>query len=387
MPIFLDHFSTTPLAPEALTAMQAAWSFAANPHSAHLAGQQAATLVEAARRDIADLIGASAPEITFTSGATEANNLAILGAARAAIRAGSPRRTIVVTAIEHRSVLEPTIALEREGLRCVIAPVGIDGAVDLGALAGLMDDDTLLVCVMAANNETGILQPLEAVLALAHTAGAQVHCDAAQAVGKIPLDVFALAVDTMSLSAHKLYGPTGVGALYVSAAALIRPEPILFGGGQEQGLRPGTLPTALVAGFGAAARLASERVAADAEHGELLARRFLNRLAGRQVKVIRNGAGPHLPGSLNIAFPTLDADELASRIVNEISVSTGSACTAGQIHDSYVLKAMSLSPNEVRSSIRIFFGRYNSIHDVDIAVDTLAAATAKMAIEAGGAVQ
>lgn len=385
--IFLDHFSTTPLAPEALAAMQAAWAFAANPHSAHVAGQRAAALVEAARQHIADLIGASAAEITFTSGATESNNLAILGAARAARRAGSRRRTIVATAIEHRSVLEPAVALEGEGFRCVIAPARSDGTVDLGALAGLVDDDTLLVCVMAANNETGILQPVEAVVAMAHAAGAQVHCDGAQAVGKTPLDVFSLAVDTMSISSHKLYGPAGVGALYVSSAAAVRPEPIQYGGGQEQGLRPGTLPAALATGFGEAARLAGDCLLVDAEHGELLASRFLDRLAERQVRVIRNGVGAHLPGSLNIAFPGLDADEFVARASSEVSISTGSACSAGEIHDSPVLKAMSLSPNYIRSSVRIFFGRYNSTHDVDVATDILAAIASKMAIEAGRSVQ
>jgi cysteine desulfurase len=385
--IYLDHFATTPLAPEALAAMQAAWGFAGNPHSAHLAGQRAAALVEAARQHIADLVGAGAAEITFTSGATEANNLAILGAARAARRAGSRRRTIVVTAIEHRSVLEPVLALEGEGFRCVVAPVGPEGAVDLGALAGLVDDDTLVVCVMAANNETGILQPVAEIVALAHSAGAQVHCDGAQAVGKTPLDVFALAVDTMSISSHKLYGPAGVGALYVSAAAMARPEPITYGGGQEQGLRPGTLPAALAAGFGAAARLAGDRLAADAEHGASLEARFLAHLAKCQVRLIRNGTGQHLPGSLNIAFLGLDADEFVARASSEVSISTGSACSSGEIHDSEVLKAMNISSNDARSSVRIFFGRYNSIHDADVAADVLATLAAKMAIEAGRIVQ
>lgn len=261
--IYLDGFATMPLAPEAMGAMQNAWQLGGNAGSGHLAGERAAAQVAHGRAAVARLIGAAPSEIVFTSGATEANNLALLGIAA---NAPAGRRRILVASIEHKSVLAPAKLLEKRGFRIERIPVDRSGAIDIASFGAMLDEDVLLVSVMAANNETGVIQPVAQVAALAHAIGALMHCDAAQAVGKIPVDVIDWDVDLLSISAHKCYGPMGIGALYI-AAGTVAPEPLLMGGGQQGGLRPGTEPVALIAGFGAAADVARDRLAQDAEHG------------------------------------------------------------------------------------------------------------------------
>jgi cysteine desulfurase len=367
--IYLDGFATLPLAPEARAAMIDAWELPGNASSPHAAGERAADIVDRARAEVAALIGAAPPEIVFTSGATEANNLAILGAARAA--AGSRRRRLVVSSVEHKAVLEPAEALRGQGFEVVLAPVDRHGRLDLGAFAALVDDGTLLVSVMAVNNETGVVQPVAGAAAAARAAGALVHCDAAQAAGKMPIDVTALDVDYLSLSAHKLYGPMGVGALYRSAVAP-RPLPLQFGGGQQAGLRPGTEPVALLAGFGAAARLARERLVDDALHGEGLVASFLDALRERQLRFARiTGGHPVVPGSAALQIEGVDAEALCMRLARSVHLSTGSACTSGQLRMSHVLEAMGFSKDGARSVVRVFWSRYNSADDVEAVSDEI----------------
>lgn len=387
-PIYLDSFATTPIAPEALAALTAQLQLPGNAHSPHAAGAWAAEAVERARRAVGRLVGADPQEIIFTSGATEANNLAILGLARAAAAGGSPRRTIITSSIEHPSVLEPAAALASEGFRHLQAPVGENGRLDLQALCALLNEDVLLVAVMAANNITGVLQPIAEVARLAREAGAWFHVDAAQAAGKSPLDVYAWEVDSLSLSGHKLYGPPGVGALFVASTAPFAPHPIVHGGGQERGLRSGTLPTALVASLGAAVEVALQRMDEDAIHLRALEARFRNALTERQVRFELNGSAKHrLPGAMNLAIHGVIADHLVEVLAQRVAFSTGSACASGQISISPTLRAMSISETTARSSVRIYFNRYSDYYDVERAAEAIAGAIRERALAPGGAIQ
>ncbi|OYW83502.1 MAG: cysteine desulfurase [Asticcacaulis sp. 32-58-5] len=363
-PIYLDGFSTTPLAPEAAEAMIDAWSLPGNANSPHVLGARASGILENARIEIANLIGANPSEVIFTSGATEANNLAILGCARAAKAAKSARNRIVVSAIEHKSVLEPAAWLEAEGYEVVRVSATPYGVIDLEALASAVNEQTLLVSVMAINNETGVVQPIERIAALARGAGAFFHCDAAQAVGKWPIDVFELDVDYLSISAHKMYGPMGVGALYVASGAM-RPEAIIAGGGQQSGLRPGTQPIPLISGFGAAAGLAASVLNTKEGGAGMLSQRFLAELkaAGLPFHVV-TGDEIVVPGSACISIDGVAADELVDILQSKVCISTGSACTQGQVLPSHVLMGMGLSHVKANEVFRVMFGRYNSDLDV-----------------------
>jgi cysteine desulfurase len=383
--IHLDGHATTPIAPEAIDAMLRQLAETGNPHAAHAAGQRAAAIVEEGRAAVAALIGAQPAELFFTSGATEANNLALLGLARSAVRAGLAARTVVTSPIEHPSVLGPVKMLEREGFRHVAVPVGPNGVIDLAALAVV--PDALIVSVGLVNGELGTVQPIEQVAAIARSAGALVHCDGAQAVGRIPVDVFALDVDALSMSSHKMYGPAGIGALFVSSAAALRPEPLFAGGGQEGGLRPGTVPAVLVAGFAAAAKLASAKMADDAVHAELLRDAFLSRLTAENLCFKINALGPRVPGSLNIRFDGVEGDSLVDQVADRISIATGSACSSGKIEPSQVLTAIGLRRDEARASVRLYFDRYLNQGDVRVAAATIAAAVRRFSVVAGEVVQ
>jgi cysteine desulfurase len=363
MPIYLDGHSTTPLAPEAMEAMAPWWhAQAANPHSSHLRGMLASQAVERARSDIATLVGAYPQELVFTSGATEANNIAIRGSALAALEAGIDRREIVVSAIEHKSVLASAGSLRNAGFRIIEAPVDANGVINIPALERLVGDRTFLVSVMAVNNEVGSIQPLADVVRISRAKGAIVHVDAAQAVGKLALDFSDF--DLASLSAHKMYGPIGVGALFVSAASQLRPLPLLFGGGQEAGIRPGTLPTPLIVGFGIAAKVSRSRLGADAVHSRNLSTLFLKNLRSRQVQFVESiPESNRVPGSLSIRFPENNAMSVISKTGDRIAISEGSACTSGQITASHVLLNMGLSGKEASETVRLYFSRYNNEAD------------------------
>jgi cysteine desulfurase len=305
----------------------------------------------------------------LTSGATESNNIAIKGAARYAASQGSERRRVVTVATEHKCVLESAADLQAEGFDPVFLPVGADGLVDPAALQAALAEPTVLVSVMAANNETGVLQDLPRLAAMAHAAGALFHTDAAQALGKVPFDV--AGIDLASLSAHKVYGPKGVGALYVRRRPRARLQPLFSGGGQERGLRSGTLPTPLVVGFGEACRIAGLEMATEATRIGSLRDRLLAGLQQRLPGLRVNGSMAHrLPGNLNVTLPHTDALD-AMRAAPELCVSTGSACSSAEVAPSYVLAAMGLSAAAAARSLRVGLGRFTSADDVDVAIQAL----------------
>ncbi|XNO42134.1 cysteine desulfurase family protein (plasmid) [Sinorhizobium meliloti] len=382
-PIYLDGFATLPLAPEALDAMLDVWAHPGNAGSPNVSGELAARTIAEGRELVADLIGAAASEITFTSGATEANNLAILGVARAARKLEPNRKRLLVSAVEHKAVLEPAHALRSEGFEVSIAPVDDRGRLDLAEFVKLVDEDLLLASVMLVNNETGVIQPVKEAAALAHESGALFHSDAAQAAGKIDVDVIELDVDYLTLSAHKCYGPMGIGALYVAASAP-KPLPLTLGGGQQSGLRPGTEPVALIAGFGAAAQVASHRLQSDQEHCSGLIGQLLRALQQRQLRFRRiSGDAPTVPGTASIQLLDVDADELCARIARHVSLSTGSACTSGQIKTSHVLESIGLSEMDARGVIRIFCNRYQHSEEILTAADHIVDAAALSRLETG----
>ena len=370
--IYMDYQATTPADPRVVEAMQPYWSeMYGNPHSAdHTFGWGADAAVETAREHIATLIGADPDEIVFTSGATEANNLAVLGIARA-----SPvtRKRIVVSAIEHKCVLAAARAAADEGFDVTTVTVGSNGIVDPGAIAGVLDERVALVSVMAVNNEIGTVQPLSKIAALCTSVGAVFHTDAAQALNALPIDVTALGVDLMSLSAHKAYGPKGMGALFVRRGLGIRPKPIIHGGGQEGGLRSGTLPTPLCVGFGEACSILARERDGDVQRMRVLHDRFFAALLKNVpgLKVNGDQASRH-PGNLNLLFPSVDASLLLQHLHPNVAASTGSACTSGQPEPSHVLRAIGLSPEKANASVRFGIGRFTTADDVDSAAAVIA---------------
>jgi cysteine desulfurase len=378
-PIYLDNQATTPCDPRVVTAMLPYFSEAfGNPHSAeHALGREAEAAVERARAEVAALIGASPREIIFTSGATESNNLAIKGAARFAARMGSPKRRVITVATEHKCVLEATRDLAEEGFEPVFLPVAPDGRLDPAALGAALATPTLLVSVMAANNETGVLHDIATLATLARDCGALFHTDAAQAAGKIPLDVAAQGIDLLSISGHKLYGPKGIGALYVRHRPRVRLAPLISGGGQERGLRSGTLPAPLIVGFGEACRIARAEMAAEGERLAALRDRLLARLRAAIPGIALNGSREHrLAGNLNLAFPGARAETLLADLP-DLCLSTGSACSSAAIEPSYVLRAMGIAPEIAAASLRIGIGRFTSAAEIDTAAEMLIAAHAR----------
>jgi cysteine desulfurase len=379
-PVYLDNQATTPCDPRVVTAMLPWFTEKfGNPHSAeHRMGQEAEQAVEEARARVAALIGAEPREIVLTSGATESNNLAIKGAARfAAVHAspqGNPRRRIVTVATEHKCVLAAVADLAEEGFEPIVLPVGADGLLDPDRLAATVDETTLLVSVMAVNNEIGVVQDLAAIAAIAKRAGALMHSDAAQAAGKIPLDVNALGLDLVSISGHKLYGPKGMGALYVRRRPRARLAPLFSGGGQERGLRSGTLPTPLAVGLGEACRIAAAEMAGEAARLAALRQRLEAGLARAVPGLVLNGsASARIPGNLNLTFPGATAEALM-RAAPDLCVSTGSACSSAAVEPSYVLTALGLTAEQAARTLRLGLGRFTSEADVDYAVAALAAA-------------
>lgn len=358
LPVYLDGFATLPLAPEARAAMLAAWDAPGNAGSPNTSGEIAAQTIDKARSEVAALIGAASREIIFTSGATEANNLALLGAATALSEQLPSRRRIVVSSIEHKAILEPASVLSNRGFELCIAPVDQNGRLDLQAFSDLATSNLLLASVMLVNNETGVIQPVREAAEIAHAAGGAFHSDAAQAAGKIDIDVFGLDIDYLSLSAHKCYGPMGIGALFVAAGA-VRPFPLTFGGGQQEAIRPGTEPVALIAGFGAAAEVARDKMEQNQRHTDGLLRQLFREMTDGGIGFQRiTGQHPVIPGSAAIRINGVDADALCSRVAPKVSISTGSACNSGQIGSSHVLASMGYSTEAASSIVRIFCHRY-----------------------------
>jgi cysteine desulfurase len=390
--IYLDHHATTPCDPRVLAAMLP-WFTArfGNAGSVeHPFGRDAAEAVEEARDHVAQLIGATSSEIIFTSGATESNNLAIKGAARMAMTLDDPRRRIVTLATEHHAVLDCVADLAAEGFEPLVLPVGPSGLLDPAVLAEALRVPTLLVSIMAVNNEIGVVQDLSMLGAMVKAAGSAFHIDAAQGAGRIPLDITAMQADLLSLSGHKMYGPKGVGALYVRRRPRMRLAPLMSGGGQERGLRPGTLPVPLIVAMGEAARLSQSEGPTDARRMSHLGSRLLDRLRSEIPDLVLNGdATRRVPGNLNLTFPSGDSVSLMGA-APDLCVSTSSACTTtadGRVGASHVLTAIGLTVAQARRSLRIGLGRTTSDSDVDAAADMIvAAALHQDAAVAGSAV-
>jgi cysteine desulfurase len=373
---YLDHHATTPCDPAVVAAMAPWWSQTfANPASRnHRPGLEAAAAVERARGRLARAVGAAPEQVIFTSGATEANNLALKGVAEAALTRGNPRRRIVSVVTEHRAVLDPLAWLQRQGFPLQLLPVDADGLLDPATLEAALGDDTLLVSVMAANNEIGVLQPLAAIGALCRARGVLFHCDAAQAVGQIPLTLEPLGIDLLSLSGHKLYGPKGVGALVKRPEVPLAPQ--LHGGGQEGGLRAGTLAVPLIVGLGEAVDLALvDREARRQRLGALRQRLWQGLAALGDVR--RNGhPEQRLAHNLNVCIGGVDGQRLHRLLRRSLAVSSGSACSQGS--PSHVLAALGRSRSEAAASIRFGLGRSTGEAEIEAAIEAVAAAVAEL---------
>lgn len=373
-PVYLDYQATTPCDPRVLQAMLPWFTEKfGNPASiTHAYGREAEGAVERARGQLAALIHADPREIVFTSGATEANNLAVKGALRFHKQFGKDHAVTLIT--EHKCVLESCRAMVEEGFRATYLPVEPNGLVDLDRLKHAIEDKTALVSVMAAHNEIGVIQPLAEIGALCRARGVLFHTDAAQAVGKLDMDVEAMSIDLMSISGHKFYGPKGIGALYIRRRPRARITPLIDGGGQERGMRSGTLPTPLCVGIGAAAALAQAEMAEEARRLLALRQRFLAGIKQVLPQTRLNGDSEHrLPGNLNLSFPGVPAPALMEACPG-LALSTGSACTAAEIEPSFVLRALGLPDDLAAASLRIGLGRFTTADEVDFAVATLAAA-------------
>jgi cysteine desulfurase len=369
-PIYLDHNATTPLAPEVLAAMLPILRrHHGNPSSSHVYGRQAAAAVATARESVAGLVGCRPDEVVFTGGGSEANNLAIRGVA-----AARPDRShIVTTAIEHPATAEPCALLERQGHSVSRIAVRPDGTIDLAAAAAMLDDDTALVSVIHAHNETGIVQPVGGLAALARQRGAVVHVDAAQSLGKIPVSLDELAADLISIAGHKLYGPKGVGALIVRRGTPL--EPLLVGGGQERGLRPGTENVAGIVGLAAACALAGRDLADEGRRLRGLRDDLLARLAAGIPGLGLNGGDlvERLPNTLSVRFPGVHGSDLLAATPG-IAASTGSACHAGHDTPPAVLTAMGIAADDALGTVRLSLGRDTTAAAVAVAAEQLAAA-------------
>ena len=365
--MYLDFQATTPLDPRVLDAMLPYLTdLYGNAHSrTHHYGWESEAAVERARQQVARLINADAKEVVFTSGATESNNLAIKGAARFYSKKG---RHVITTATEHKCVLDSCRALQQEGFSVTYLPVQSDGLLSLQALQAAIRPDTVLVSVMAVNNEIGVVQPIADIGRLCRQRGVFFHCDAAQAVGKLPVDVEASCVDLLSLSGHKLYGPKGVGALFVRRKPRVRLSPILSGGGQERGFRSGTLPTALCVGLGSACEIAQQEMEADRLHIAALSARLHAGITAAIPHVVLNGHPLHrFPGNLNLSFSYVEGESLLMAL-KQIAVSSGSACTSASLEPSYVLRALGVEEDMAHTSIRFGIGRFTTQQEIDFAV-------------------
>lgn len=371
LPVYLDYHATTPVDDRVLREMLPYFSESfGNPSSRnHAFGWKADKAVERARRDVAHLVGASAKEVFFTSGATEANNLAIKGV----MARTSPGRSHIVTlSTEHHAVLDTCQHMSASGCELTVLPVGADGLVDVDMLERVVTERTALVSVMGANNEIGVLQPLPAIAALAHAKGSLFHTDAAQLAGRLPLDIAQIGADLVSLTAHKLYGPKGVGALIVRRGTRqFQLSPQLHGGGQEHGLRPGTLNVPGIVGFGAAAALCRDELAHEPRRLEVLRDHLLMGLEERVGGLVVNGSKTaRLPHNLNVSIAGVEGSDLHLAL-DDIAVSSGAACATTSAEPSHVLKALGVSAEAARATIRFGLGRFTTDEEVEYAVDKI----------------
>lgn len=369
LPIYMDNHATTRMDPRVFEAMKPyfleIYGNAASRN--HSYGWEAEEAVEKSRKQIADLIGATGKEIVFTSGATESNNLAIKGVAQMYAEKGNH---IITQVTEHKAVLDTCKHLEKEGVRVTYLPVKKDGLVDLDQLRSAITDKTILISIMYANNEIGVVQPIAEIAKIAKEKGILLHTDAVQAVGKIPVNVIKDGIDLLSLSGHKFYGPKGVGALYVRRRSpRVQVTAQMDGGGHERGMRSGTLNVPGIVGLGAAAEIANKEMAEETKRLQYLRDKLENRILSELDEVYINGTMEHhLPHSLNMSFAYVEGESLLMGI-NDIAVSSGSACTSATLEPSYVLKALGAGDDLAHSSIRFGLGRFNTEEEVDYVAD------------------
>lgn len=365
--IYLDMQSTTPVDPRVLDAMMPLYlDLFGNPHSSnHMYGWEANDIVEEAREKVAKLIGATPKEIYFTSGATESNNMALRGVAKFYTQ----KKHVVTTVTEHKCVIDTCRGLEMEGIEVTYLPVQKNGIVDLNELEAAIRPDTAVVSVMTVNNEIGVIQPIKQIGEICKRKGVFFHTDAAQAVGKIPMDVNEMGIDLMSISGHKLYGPKGIGALYKRRRPMVRLSPIIRGGGQERGLRSGTLPAPLVAGIGRACEVAMEEMPRERVRIRQLFDRLYNGITSRIPDVYLNGdLEQRWHGNLNLAFSYVEGESLLMAL-KYIACSSGSACTSPSLEPSYVLRALGVQEDLAHTSLRFGIGRFTTEEEIDLAID------------------
>lgn len=365
LPIYLDYAATTPVDPrvaEKMARYLTVDGIFGNPASrSHIYGWQAEEAVETARRQVADLINADPREIVWTSGATESDNLALKGIARQHAERG---RHIITSAIEHKAVLDTCAALELEGFEVTYLTPASDGIVAPQQVAAALREDTVIVSLMHANNEIGTVNDIAAIGALCRERGIAFHTDAAQSAGKLPLDVKAMQLDLVSLSAHKMYGPKGIGALYVRRQPKLQLQAQMHGGGHERGMRSGTLPTHQIVGMGEAAAIAAVEMAAESERLQALRQRFFDALSELDHITVHGDLERRLPGNLNLSFAGVDGEALLMAL-KDIAVSSGSACTSASLEPSYVLRALGVPEEIAHTALRFSFGRFTSEADVD----------------------
>ncbi|CAG9529691.1 unnamed protein product [Cercopithifilaria johnstoni] len=368
-PLYLDMQATTPMDPRVVDAMLPYMVSAyGNPHSkAHFYGWEAEEAVEKARLQVAKLIGAGSREIIFTSGATESNNIAIKGVANFYRETG--KNHLVTVQTEHKCVLDSCRHLSTKGFKVTYLPVQTNGIISLKELENAITNETILVSIMVLNNEIGVIQPTKEIGKICRERNVFFHCDAAQAVGKISIDVNDMNIDLMSVSGHKIYGPKGIGAIYVRRRPRVRLEAQMSGGGQERGMRSGTLPTPLVVGFGKACAIAEEEMEMDKKHIERLSKRLLDRINSKLNHVVRNGDPEQTyQGCLNLSFACVEGESLLMALKN-VALSSGSACTSESLEPSYVLRAIGSEEDLAHSSIRFGIGRFTTEEEIDYTAD------------------
>ncbi|KAI9889444.1 MAG: cysteine desulfurase [Vezdaea aestivalis] len=372
-PIYLDAQATTPTDPRVLDAMLPYYTgLYGNPHSrTHAYGWETEKAVEQAREQVANLIGADAKEIVFTSGATESNNMSIKGVARFFGRSGK-KKHIITCQTEHKCVLDSCRHMQDEGFDVTYLPVQKNGLVDLKELEAAIRPDTMLVSIMTVNNEIGVVQPMKEIGQMCRSRKIFFHTDAAQAVGKIPVDVQEWNVDLMSISAHKVYGPKGMGACYVRRRPRVRLDPIISGGGQERGLRSGTLSPPLAIGFGEACRIAKEELEYDHKRISYLSKRLLKGLLSMEHTTLNGDPDRHYAGCINVSFAYVEGESLLMAL-KDIALSSGSACTSASLEPSYVLRALGSSDESAHSSIRFGIGRFTTEGEIDYVLEAVKA--------------
>ena len=378
LPIYMDNHATTPCDPRVAEAMMPylVQHFGNAASRNHAFGWAAEEAVEKAREQIADLIGASAKEIIFTSGATESDNMALKGALEFYASKG---KHIVTSPLEHKAIIDTVRHLERQGAEVTWLPASEDGVVDPEDVRKAIRDDTVIVSVMHGNNEIGTLNPIAEIGKICKEAGVLFHTDAAQTAGKVPIDVEAMGIDLLSISGHKMYGPKGIGALYVRRRRpRVRIAPLIHGGGHERGMRSGTLPVHQIVGLGAAAEIGKTEMAAEIERTSALRDRLLSKISAEVPEILINGSLEHrMPGSLNISFTFVEGESLLMAL-RDVAVSSGSACTSASLEPSYVLRALGLDDENAHSSIRFGIGRFNTEEEIDYVADLVIDAVARL---------